>query len=254
VSRTASIVLLGAALGCIEPRPPAAPPPAVATTRPSASTTNTATQASARDALVALLPELEALQADTERVPASTPLAEAVARARKDVAWLERNVGKWPVGPPLDGFVAAFVAHRHVLAEAREAPAAEAALQIDAVARDLAVKAQQCRTFGGPVPVNVRVVTRDAENREVSGYEVWFVRKAYERMPAAYRRFEQNSSPAGHIFNEAGYYVIWADHLSARARRQRGVPLDLEVGPDRREQVVDLIVPDATANTASVTP
>jgi hypothetical protein len=246
--RMFSILLLGAvAFGCIEPKQQAAPPPATAPA-PSASAQSLA----ARDALHALLPELEGLAADAERVPASSPLAASVARAQKDVAWLERNVAKWPPGPPVEAFVAAFVAHREVLAGARHAAPAEAAPQIEAVVRDLAVKAQQCRTFGGPVPVNVRVVTRDAANREVSGYEVWYVRKAYERMPNAYRRFEQNSSPAGHVFNEAGYYVIWADHLSVRARRQRGVPLDLEVGPDRREQVIDLVVPDTAANTASV--
>lgn len=249
MKRTASILLVGAAaFGCVEPKQQAGPRPSTAAT-PAAS----AQSAAARDALRALLPELEALSADPERVPASTPLAESVARAQKDVSWLERNVAKWPPGPPVEAFAAAFVEHRQVLVDARQAPPAEAAPQIEAVVRDLAVKAQQCRTFGGPVTVNVRVVTRDADNHEVSGYEVWYVRKAYERMPNAFRRFEQNSSPAGHVFNEAGYYVIWADHLSARARRQRGVPLDLEVGPDRREQVIDLVVPDATANTASVT-
>jgi len=247
MTRAASILLLGAAaVGCMAPQQ-ARPQPSTAAT-PSASPQS----AAAGEALRALLPELQGLAADPERVPAGTPLAESVARAQKDVTWLERNVAKWPPGPPLEAFVAAFAAHRQVLVDARRAAPAEAAPQIEAVVRDLAVKAQQCRTFGGPVPVSVRVVTRDAENREVSGYEVWYVRKAYERMPNAYRRFEQNSSPAGHVFNEAGYYVIWADHLSARARRQRGVPLDLEVGPDRREQVIDLVVPDATANTASV--
>ena len=248
MKHTASILLLGAALfGCVEPKQQAGPQPGTAATQ-----NESAQSLAARDALRALLAELEALSADPERVPASTPLAESVTRAKKDVGWLERNVAKWPPGPSVDAFVAAFGAHRQVLADARRAAPAEASPQIDAVARDLAVKAQQCRTFGGPVSVNVRVVTRDGDNREVSGYEVWYVRKAYERLPNAYRRFEQNSSPAGHVFSEAGYYVIWADHLSARARRQRGVPLDLEVGPDRREQVIDLVVPDATANTASV--
>ena len=92
----------------------------------------------------------------------------------------------------------------------------------------------------------------EAVLREVNGYEVWYVRKAYETKPAAYRRFEQNSSPAGHVFNEAGYYVLWTDHLSARARKLRAQPLDVEIGPDRREQFVDLVVPvDATAPDAA---
>lgn len=248
--RTACILAIGAAaFGCVEPKQQSGPQPGTASTNAAAPS---AQIIAAADALRALLPELEGLSTDPARVPATSALAEAVARAKKDVTWLERNVAKWPPGPPVEAFVAAFVAHRQVLADARRAAPAEAAPQIEAVVRDLAVKAQQCRTFGGPVPVDVRVVTRDADNREVNGYEVWYVRKAYERMPRAYRRFEQNSSPASHVFNEAGYYVIWADHLSARARRQRGVPLDLEIGRDRREQVIDLVVPDATTNTASV--
>jgi hypothetical protein len=248
VTRASALLLAAAALGCGEPRAPAQPPP-VSPSSPSVGEAASPANAAVLDALRALLPELDALLADSERVPGSTPLAAAVARARKDVVWLRTRAASWSPGAPVDAFAAAFAAHRQVLSEARQAPPAEAAAPIEAVARDLSIKAQQCRAFGGPVPVNVRVVTRDAENREVSGYEVWYVRKAYERLPAAYRRFEQNSSPAGHVFDEAGYYVIWADHLAARARRQRGVPLDLEVGPDRREQVVDLIVPDTSAGS-----
>jgi hypothetical protein len=206
----------------------------------------------AREELNALIGALDGLLGDAERVPSESPLAAGLRQARADVVWLERRAATWPPSPAVDAFVAAITSHRQVLADVRQAPAAEAGPVLEGVVRDLAVKARQCRTFGGPVPVDVRVVTRDASNNVVNGYEVWYVRKAYENKPAAFRRFDQNSSPAGHIFLEAGYYVLWADHLSARARRQRAVPLDIEIGNDRREQVVDLVVPDAAAEASSV--
>ena len=204
----------------------------------------------AGDELHALVGALDALLNDGERAPSTGPLAAGLRQARIDVIWLERRAASWPSTPAVEAFVAAMSGHRQLLAQAGRAPAAEAAPLIDVVVRDLAIKARQCRTFGGPIPVDVHVVTRDTANREVSGYEVWYVRKAYERDPAAFRRFEQNSSPAAHLFNEAGYYVLWVDQASASDRRRRGVPFDLEVGPDRLRQVVDLVVPAADDDAA----
>lgn len=244
IGRACVLLLLGAVSGaCGGQSAQAGPPPAAVPA-----------QSPARDELHALIGALDAMLGDAERVPADSPLGAELRQARADVVWLERNAAAWRPSPSVDAFVAAITSHRQVLADVREAPAADAAAPLHAVARDLAVKARQCRTFGGPVPVDVRVVTRDASNHVVNGYEVWYVRKAYENKPAAFRRFDQNSSPAGHVFLEAGYYVLWADHLSARARRQRAVPLDIEVGTDRREQVVDLLVPEATAEASAPPP
>jgi hypothetical protein len=231
------LLLLGAAATGCGGQNQTAPPPATGPTL----------QAQASDELRALARALESLARDPERVPSSSPVAAGLRQANADLLWLERRAGGWQASPALEAFVAGVSDHRRLLAEASQRTAAELAPLLDAVVHDIAVKTRQCRTFGGPVPVSVRVVTRDATNREVNGYEVWYVRKAYEGKPTAFRRFEQNSSPAAHVFNEAGYYVLWTDHLSARARKVRAEPLDVEVGPDRREQLLDLVVPGETA-------
>ncbi|HWO13553.1 MAG TPA: hypothetical protein VNN80_28825 [Polyangiaceae bacterium] len=211
-------------------------------------------QSRAREEARALARALESFARDPARVPSASPLAAGLRQANTDLLWLEQRAGGWQASPSLEAFVAGIADHRRLLAEASALPADELASLLDAVVRDVSVKARQCRTFGGPVPVSIRVITRDATNREVNGYEVWFVRKAYESKPAAFRRFEQNSSPAGHVFNEAGYYVLWTDHLSARALKLRAQPIDVEVGPDRRDQLVDLTVPGeaAAADAASI--
>jgi len=234
------LLLLGApATGCGGQNAQTPPPPAPGPTL----------QARASDELRGLARSLESF----ERDPSAAGVAAVLRQAKADLAWLERQAGGWKASPALEAFADGISDHRRLLAEAGERSADELAPLLDAVAHDIAVKARQCRTFGGPVPVSVRVVTRDGTNREVNGYEVWYVRKAYQGKPAAFRRFEQNSSPAAHVFNEAGYYVLWTDHLSARARKLRAEPLDVEVGPDRREQLLDLVVPgDAIAPDAAV--
>jgi len=173
-------------------------------------------------------------------------LGARLSQAQGDVRWLERHVSSWQVSPAVNEFAAAITEQRRLLAGVPAAPIVETLPVIDAVLRDLQVKARQCRRFGGPVPVSVSVVTRDANNQEVTGYEVWFVRKAYEREAGAFRRFDRNSSPAGRVFQEAGYYVLWAERPSALGQRQRGTPLDVEVGAEQRDQVVDLMAPLAT--------
>lgn len=166
-----------------------------------------------------------------------------LSAAQKDVVWLERRAPGWPASAALHEFVAAISAHVQLLDEVRDASSAEAEPLLDAVVRDLQVKARQCRRFGGPVPVSISVVTRDAKHQEITGYEVWYVRKAYERRPAAFRRFEQNSSPARRVFQEAGYYVLWAEPPAALGQAGRGARLDVEVGAEQLDQVVDLSVP-----------
>ena len=182
---------------------------------------------------------------------APSSLEARLRAAQKDVLWLERRAPTWPKSAALDELVAALSAHVELLGEVHHTASAEAEPLLDAVIRDLQVKARQCRKFGGPVPVSVNVVTRDSGQQEVTGYEVWYVRKAYEGKPSAFRRFERNSSPAHRVFQEAGYYVLWAEHPAARqegrqeAREaaRRGVRIDVELGAEQLEQIVDLSVP-----------
>ena len=142
--------------------------------------------------------------------------------------------------------------HRQLLGELRQLPSAEARPLLGAVLRDLEIKSAQCRRFGGPVPVNVSVITRDIAQREVTGYEVWFVRKALERKLRAARRFDRHSSPAGRIFNEAGYYVLWAVPPGQRPDASSIARVDVEVGASQQDQVVDLTAPAAETEAGPV--
>lgn len=187
-------------------------------------------------------------------------LGTQLAHVRKELGWLARKAPSWQPSTSVEELADALAQHRQLLGELRRLPSAEARPLLGAVLRDLEIKSQQCRRFGGPVPVNVSVITRDVEQREVAGYEVWFVRKAYERRPREARRFERHSSPAGRVFSEAGYYVLWAvppgQSPSAASAR-----LDVEVGASQQEQVVDLTAPaivtpviPATASPDAVIP
>jgi hypothetical protein len=95
---------------------------------------------------------------------------------------------------------------------------------------------------GGPSSVSVRVATRTRGNQEVGGYEVWYVRKAFENVATAFRRFDRNSSPTEQVFREAGFYVLWVEQQAPDGLKRRGPRLDLEIGVDLSKQI-DLVTP-----------
>jgi hypothetical protein len=180
--------------------------------------------------------------ARTSHLALDPSLGAQLGNVRKELGWLMRKAPHWATSASLEELVSALGQHRELLAELRLLPSAEARPLLSALLRDLEIKALQCRRFGGPVPVNVSVVTRDTEHREVAGYEVWFVRKAYERRPRAFRRFDRNSSPAGRVFQEAGYYVLWAVP-PGQSPNPSSSRLDVEVGANEQDQVFDLTTP-----------
>jgi hypothetical protein len=189
--------------------------------------------------------------ARTSHLALEASLGRQLGNARKELGWLTRKAPSWAPSTSLEELVSTLAQHRELLSELRQLPSEEARPLLSALLRDLEIKAQQCRRFGGPVPVNVSVVTRDAEHREVTGYEVWFVRKAYERRPRAFRRFDRNSSPAGRIFQEAGYYVLWAVP-PGQSPNPFSIRLDVEVGANEQDQVFDLTAPAAAAAAGPV--
>ncbi|MEY2931304.1 MAG: hypothetical protein RL033_2053 [Pseudomonadota bacterium] len=189
--------------------------------------------------------------ARTSHLALDATLGAQLGNVRKDLGWLLRRAPGWTTSASLEELVSALGQHRELLAELRLLPSEEARPLLSALLRDLEIKAQQCRRFGGPVPVNVSVVTRDAEHHEVTGYEVWFVRKAYERRPRSFRRFDRNSSPAGRVFQEAGYYVLWAVP-PGQSPNPSSSRLDVEVGASEQDQVFDLTAPVADPTAGPV--
>lgn len=166
---------------------------------------------------------------------------ERAGAAVFDARFLQRQVDAWGDERALADFSAAIESQAAVLA-ALDATADPVPL-VDAIARDVAIKAAQARRLGRPQPVSVHVSTRHDDRREADGYEVWFVRKAFEHTPSAYRRFDRTSSPMTHRFGDAGYYVLWAERRTDSGARLAGERANVEVGLEQTEQNVELIAP-----------
>jgi hypothetical protein len=200
----------------------------------------------ARDELDGLGRTLDDLARTTANGATCPPLpagfGERLARAQKDVRWLQRQVPNWEATQAVEQLTTSIYKHRQLLAEFGPAPNAESLVIVDAVLRDVAVKARQCRQFGGPRPFNVSVVTRNFESQEVAGYEVWYVCRAYLHRPSEYRRFARQSSPAERQFDAAGYYVLWAERPVPGGQPARGTWVDVEIG-EQEQQVIDIVAP-----------
>jgi hypothetical protein len=220
------------------------PPPDTGTTAPSS-----AAVVRALDALDALDLALERakqghLQAQLIEDPQTRSWLAQVEQAQQDVRWLRRQAPRWPSSQAFEALTTSVLAQATLLDERLLLRAAPPPLGLlDSVSRDIAIKAQQCRLFGGPMPVSVNVITKDHGNQEVSGYEVWFVRKGFEDAPREFRRFDRHSSPAARIFNDPGYYVLWLERQAASGERLKGERVDVEIGPEQRSQEIDLLAP-----------
>jgi hypothetical protein len=167
----------------------------------------------------------------------------ALEQTHKDVRWLGRKSATWPPSPTLDRFADAVAEHTALLDRTRGGPVSDAVALLEIVAKDVGVKARQCRSLGGPLPVEVTVITRDVANVEVDGYEVWFVQKGFENEPSKFLRFNRYSSPSEHVFDAAGYYVLWAEQTGAAGEKVRSSRLDVEIGPTQQRQAIDLRAP-----------
>jgi hypothetical protein len=202
---------------------------------------------------------LESLEAALERIKQSYPRPPpgrdrtwviwqaSVTQTQEDVRWLGRRAPSWPESAALDALITTVTAQAARLEGHRPSEVTPPLGLLDSVGRDIAIKAQQCRLFGGPVPVSVNVISKDHVNQEVSGYEVWFVRKGFEDTPREFRRFERHSSPAARVFNDPGYYVLWLERQEPGGARARGERVDVEIGPEQRVQEIDLLAPSAGA-------
>lgn len=176
-----------------------------------------------------------------ERYTIDNEARETIRSMTSDVEWLARNAPGWR---PFDtaGFSRSIALTTALLQSLIDGVRRDVQPVLDIARRDIHIHFLQCRSMGGPVTVQVRVVTRDRASKEVGGYEVWYARKAFENVAAAFRRFEQNSSPTERAFREAGFYVLWVEQTSASGLKRRGTRLDLEIGIDRTT-AIDLATP-----------
>jgi hypothetical protein len=177
-----------------------------------------------------------------DRFGSTNQARNAIQTMDDDVKWLIGAAPRWPMNENTAGFSRSITYTTALLRSLLEGVRRDVQPVLDIARRDIHLNFLQCRMRGGPSPVSVRVATRTRGNQEVSGYEVWYVRKAFENVGAAFRRFERNSSPTERIFREAGYYVLWVEQQAPDGLKRRGPRLDLEIGVDASKQI-DLHAP-----------
>lgn len=159
-----------------------------------------------------------------------------------DVTWLRKAAPRWPINENAVGFSRSITFTTALLRSLIDGIRKDVHPVLEIARRDININTVQCRNHGGPTSVDVRVATRTKGNQEVGGYEVWYVRKAFENVATASRRFDRNSSPTDQIFREAGFYVFWVEQHAPDGLKRRGTRLDVEVGVDVRKQI-DLPTP-----------
>lgn len=123
----------------------------------------------------------------------------------------------------------------------------EAKLEVcRAIAKDIEVKKvyAQKNPEAAFEPARVTVQTKNGEKEE-SGFQVWYVPKAWDTMTDRHKRFDKNSSPTDHKL-APGAYTMWTQ-VPALCNAGNKQPISVgEYG--QPEQTVDLPVPTAVAD------
>lgn len=107
------------------------------------------------------------------------------------------------------------------------------------LASDLTIKANYAKSSRSAALRLVRlyVYTRKGDS-ELTGYEVWYVPKAWEGVNSAHRRFDKLSSPTW-MDVAPGNYIIWAQKAKLTTEKR-----PISVGSDdKSEKKFDLLVP-----------
>lgn len=111
-----------------------------------------------------------------------------------------------------------------------------------AVTADLHTKAEHARLSSTSAAafqsVKVAVHTRK-QDKEVGGYEVWFVPIAYEGNSSRNRRFDQYSSPTTQSL-VPGNYFLWARSVADGSTGQRQV---FVIGKGKSDHEIDIAAP-----------
>jgi len=143
---------------------------------------------------------------------------------------------------PGDDYFASLRGDNHVLTDLKKEKDGKKAVEtLRDVALDLQIKADNCRHSkdGLGKEIKVRVHTKDGE-KEVGGYEVYFVAKGMLSVKSAHDRFPRQSSPTDEKILPPGRYAMWV--------RKKGVasePITLGIG-GRGETRLEVDIPVAS--------
>lgn len=108
------------------------------------------------------------------------------------------------------------------------------------VALDLQTKADNCRHSGDGLGKEIKVkVHTKASEKEVGGYEVYFVQKGMFDVKSAHDRFPRQSSPTNEKVLAPGGYALWV-----RKKDFTGEPVSMRIGGHGETHLeLDLEVP-----------
>lgn len=140
-----------------------------------------------------------------------------------------------------DDYLSALRAGNRMLGRIKKEKDEEKALSgLRDVALDLQVKADNCRNSGDGLGKEIKVkVHTKAGEKEVGGYEVFYVQKGMFDVKSAHDRFPRQSSPTDEKILCPGGYAMWA-----RKKGFTGEPVTLRIGGRGETRLeVDLEVP-----------
>jgi hypothetical protein len=155
-------------------------------------------------------------------------------------AWFSKHKGSGNYGSG-DDYLSALHADNRMLSRIKKEPDEAKALNtLRDVALDLQVKADNCRNSGDGLGKEIKVkVHTKAGEKEVGGYEVFYVQKGMFDVKSAHDRFPRQSSPTDEKILCPGGYAMWV--------RKKGVtsePIALRIGGRGETRLeVDLEVP-----------
>lgn len=138
-----------------------------------------------------------------------------------------------------DGYLASLQADNRLLTRVKKEKNEEKALEtLRDVALDLQLKADNCRNSGDGLGKEIKVkVHTKAGEKEVGGYEVYYVQKGMFDVKSAHDRFPRQSSPTDQKILSPGGYAMWV-----RKKGFTSEPITMRIG-GRGEKSLEVDIP-----------
>jgi hypothetical protein len=163
-----------------------------------------------------LVPELAGTlsRPDNEVKQASQDDCELVQALKETQDGIEFLLDKWQPtmgsGVTTRPYLLSLTYDVYLLKTAKALPRRQACSKIRDVAEDLKIKVNHCRGSNNLNPkITVTVVTKNNQDNEVQGYQIWYVQKGMEDVPSCFDSFHKFSSPTDEKELVPGRYVMW---------------------------------------------
>lgn len=175
----------------------------------------------------------------------NTEAASLLSQTQTNAAFLEAKWNVWFSRNPLapyefdDKYLASLQANNRLLNRLKKEKDEGKALEtLRDVAMDLQLKADNCRNSSDGLGKRIKVkVHTKAGEKEVGGYEVFYVPKGMLDVKSAHDRFPRQSSPTDERVLSPGGYAMWV-----RKDAYKSEPITLGIG-GRGETELEVDVP-----------